>query len=392
MFALLVYTCGAFAYGSLIVLWLREWRTQSGVAGPRPERARELELIGAVLQVVCFVWFVVLALEALLDFGPQRQAWSLGMARIWMASSFPPLIMHMSYAELAAEKRLPAGRTWRAVLWPMYVAMHAIAIWGILAFARVFATPVPLVGRIITIAIATGFILAAIYAIWIAARAPRAPENPRQQQSHRWHIGLFLIVVLLFGLIISVAMRQGAPGGTVFVGLLNIAAKSLPLVFLFVGTYHENPFQFFDLFVKRGVSIVVSVRGPDGMVRPGFSGAPAVRPELGGRRGFTRSCSCPLVVALPWIHGRIRAVLDRRWLGRRYATVEAVKHFLGALRSATTEAQLVERAADRHSERSSARRRPCCFDRAGGRRRGRSGSPGPAPAIASSAVFSWGPG
>ena len=52
----------------------------------------------------------------------------------------------------------------------------------------------------------------------------------------------------------------------------------------------------------------------------------------------------PLVVALPWLHGRIRAVLDRRWLGRRYSTVEAVKHFLGGLRSATTEAQLVERA------------------------------------------------
>jgi hypothetical protein len=351
MFALLVYTCGAFAYGSLIVLWLREWRTPrvDGLADPLPARAWELELIGAVLQVVCFIWFVVLALAALLDFGPQRQVWSLEMARIWLSCTFPPLIMHMSYAELAAEERLPAGRIWRAALWSMYVGMQAVAISSILAFAGAFAVRVPLVVRVLTISIATGFIIAAVYAIWIAARARRAPETPRQQQLQRWHLGLFLIVVLLFVLIISVAMRQGAPGSTVFVGLLNVAATSLPLAFLFVAAYFESRFAFIDLFVKRGLSLLLTFA----ILTGAFALAlPVLRQfESSGVSPWIHAIVfLPLVTALPWLYGRIGATLDRRWLGRRFTTVEAVKHFLAGLRSAANEEQLIERAEQSLSE------------------------------------------
>ncbi|HEX6975040.1 MAG TPA: histidine kinase, partial [Vicinamibacterales bacterium] len=52
----------------------------------------------------------------------------------------------------------------------------------------------------------------------------------------------------------------------------------------------------------------------------------------------------PVVAALPWLHGRIAQTLDRRWLGRRFTTVDAVKRFLEGLRSATTESQLIAQA------------------------------------------------
>jgi anti-sigma regulatory factor (Ser/Thr protein kinase) len=52
----------------------------------------------------------------------------------------------------------------------------------------------------------------------------------------------------------------------------------------------------------------------------------------------------PTAVAIPWINRYVGAVLDRRWLGRRYSAVEAVKHFIGSLRSATTEDQLRQQA------------------------------------------------
>ena len=77
-----------------------------------------------------------------------------------------------------------------------------------------------------------------------------------------------------------------------------------------------------------------------------------------GRALDLRGCALPFVAALPWMHARIAAVLDRRWLGRRFTTVEAVKQFLAALRSATTEAQLVEHAEQASRARSS-ERRPC---------------------------------
>jgi anti-sigma regulatory factor (Ser/Thr protein kinase) len=125
--------------------------------------------------------------------------------------------------------------------------------------------------------------------------------------------------------------------------IVEIAAKSLPLIFLFVGTYHENQFQFFDLFVKRGAAIILSVVALTAWFALIF---PVLEPFGGSWAApwIHAIALLPVVVALPWIHGRLRAVLDRRWLGRRYSTIEAVKHFLGTLRSATTEALLIDRA------------------------------------------------
>jgi anti-sigma regulatory factor (Ser/Thr protein kinase) len=125
--------------------------------------------------------------------------------------------------------------------------------------------------------------------------------------------------------------------------LVEISARSLPLAFLFVSTYFENRFEFFDLFVKRGLSLFVTI----GLLVLSFA---AMLPIL---RRYDTSWSAPwvyaiallpLAMALPWIHTRIGSILDRRWLGRRFSTVEAVKHFLAGLRAATSEEQLVERA------------------------------------------------
>jgi signal transduction histidine kinase len=49
-------------------------------------------------------------------------------------------------------------------------------------------------------------------------------------------------------------------------------------------------------------------------------------------------------MSLPWLHRWIGTILDRWWLGRGFGTVDAVKHFLAGLRSATTEEQLIESA------------------------------------------------
>jgi signal transduction histidine kinase len=58
----------------------------------------------------------------------------------------------------------------------------------------------------------------------------------------------------------------------------------------------------------------------------------------------------PVATAVPWLYGHIADMLDRRWLGRRFTPVEAVKLFLSGLRSATSESQLIERAEHSLSE------------------------------------------
>jgi len=58
----------------------------------------------------------------------------------------------------------------------------------------------------------------------------------------------------------------------------------------------------------------------------------------------------PLTLALPWAYRNLGAWLDRVWLGRQFATVDAVKTFLSGVKSATSEEDLVVRAQNCLSE------------------------------------------
>jgi K+-sensing histidine kinase KdpD len=53
-----------------------------------------------------------------------------------------------------------------------------------------------------------------------------------------------------------------------------------------------------------------------------------------------------VVVVIPWLYVILSRWLDRRWLGRRYTPQEALSHFMGALRSATTQPELLAKAQD----------------------------------------------
>ena len=343
--ALLVYTCGAFAYGALVLISLQEWWAEQPATcrEPLPSRWRELEAVGAALQLVSFVWFLLLVVLTLLQFGVRPRIWQLDVLQAWLGFSFPPLIMHITYAEVAAEQSTPLPSAWRALVWLMYVAMHGTVAWSLLVFADVIGTPHELASRILTISICAGFIIAAIYAMALVGRAPRPTETVRQQQSRRWHLALFGVVIVLFGFLVALASRGTTSPGAIAMGLVEIAAKSLPLPFLFVAAYFEHRFEFFDLFVKRGLALLLTIAvlaGTFALLLPflqSFGASPAAP-------WVYAIVLLPVVTALPWLYARISATLDRRWLGRRFTTVEAVTHFLAGLRSATNEQQLVERA------------------------------------------------
>ncbi len=343
--ALLVYTCGAYAYGALVLLWLREWWTDGPIdpPGPVPSRWRELARVGAALQLVSLVWFVTLAIATLVLLSGAPRIWQLDVLVAWLAFSFPPLIMHISYCEVAAESDAVPSPAWRGLIWLMYVAMHGTMIWSFLVFTDVIRLPHGLASRTLGVVISLGFILAAVYAIALVGRGPRRKESIREQQSRHWHLALFGLVVVLFSFLVALAGRNEASPSAIAMGVLEISARSLPLPFLFVAAYFEHRFEFFDLFVKGGLSLLLTIAvltGAFALLLPLFQSAHASP----AAPWIYAVILLPVVTALPWLYGRVSATLDRWWLGRRFTTVEAVTHFLAGLQSATNEDQLVERA------------------------------------------------
>jgi signal transduction histidine kinase len=340
--ALVVYTFGAFAYAALLAMSLREVRQPA--AAPRPPAGRTSLTVGLALWTLSCAWFFTNLLLELVRLGPPINSWPLDMAGLWLACAFPPLIVHITWAEVV-ETRSPApGRTWSLVVWPAYTLAATLAVASTLGFSGVGGLSPDAVGRAASIGLVSLFLGASIYAAALLTQHPQPSRSVREQQSHRWHIALFAIMALLFVALLRSSMH-GVPTTMLIGRTLEISVKSLPIAFMFAGTYFEYRFEFFDLFIKRGLALVVTI----GVLAVAFA---VVLPWL---QGYNQSWAAPWVyaivllpaaLALPWLHARLGAVLDRRWLGRRFTTVAAVQHFLASLRPATGEAQLVERAED----------------------------------------------
>jgi signal transduction histidine kinase len=342
--ALLIYTFGAFAYGALLALWVGWIRHPVADERRRARRNAQGKYISGVLWAASFVWFTLNVLQVVLALDPagaQGTLWfAVQVATFLIAIAFPPLIIQTAWTESRAGGPVP-GR-WSIAVWLAYALSAAVGTVCTLGFFGI-GMDVETAAGISGVAVAALFIGAAAYSIALMSRYPAAPELAGDPRSKRWHIALFASMALLFILVLSLDRRSAAE--EIVRGALEVAVKSLPLAFMFVGTYFESRFEFFDIFVKRGLSLLTT------MALLAFAFAVAL--PLLDRYGSTWAAPwvyavalLPLAMALPWLHARIGAMLDRRWLGRRFSTVDAVKRFLSALRSATTEAQLVERAED----------------------------------------------
>jgi signal transduction histidine kinase len=341
--ALLVYTFGAFAFGAVLLLWVtqvrsRRWAAPDAACGPG---GREGHAVNGALLVVSLLWFCCNVALVLFRLVPLRTPWQLDVLSISLAFTFPPIIMHTTLGEVAAaQPRMSSA--WRAALWPAYAAAFLIPA---TAFALFLLPGVDDAGgrfgnTLLGFGLSAAFVTAAAYSIAIIATHGAARE-PRRERGRQWTLGLFGLTAVLFVMLLGLTLLAGT--ARPLPALVEITAKSLPLVFLFVGTYHENQFQFFDLFVKRGAAVLLSVAALTAWFGVVF---PALKPfgTSWAAPWIYAIALLPVVVALPWVHRRVRAVLDSRWLGRRYSTIEAVKHFLGTLRSATTEPMLIVRA------------------------------------------------
>jgi signal transduction histidine kinase len=294
--------------------------------------------------VLSFLWFCCNVAQVLFATVSRPSPSVLAVGELFLAFAFPPIVMQLTRAEVAQsdEARIAAG--WRAVLWPAYAAAIVMPLWGLsLKLSQQGPGADAFADRLFGFGLSGTFMIAALYCIAILSRYHDGREA-RGRQSRRSLLALFGVMAALFAGLLALTSYDRTGSTAWGLGrLILIAAKSLPLVFMFVGTYYENRFQFFDLFMKRGTAMIATLALLTASLAIML---PALQPLAGTwvAPWIYAIVLLPIVTTLPWIHGRLGTWLDRRWLGRRFATVEAVKHFLGSLRSATTEPQLVASA------------------------------------------------
>ncbi len=348
LFALLIYTFGVFAYGAMLALWIGEmgrvgWGARTRAITP----GREVDALNGVLLALSFLWFVCNVAALLMSMRPRGNVWQIDAAAVLLAFCFPPVIMHVSWAEVAHHRDRPLARAWRLALWPAYAACFGLPIWAITLLAIApDSHAMRLANQLLNVGLSVAFIATAVYCIALLTRRTPTPSL-RDRNSRRSIVILFagMMAVFLLLLIVSTFSGDARPTMAAFGDLVGIIAKSLPLVFVFVSTYYENRFQFFDLFVKRGVGFVMSIALLTVWLALML---PVLRPVLStwAAPWIFATALIPIVVVIPWLFVIVSRALDRRWLGRRFAPQEALSHFMGALRSATTEAQLVARAQE----------------------------------------------
>jgi signal transduction histidine kinase len=367
--ALLVYTFGTFAYGAILLLWVREWgqmrwaapqpqaAATTDLAAPRPMESRQMacappaagrppeaDAVSGALFLVSFFWFLSNLAITLVNAGPPVRQWSLQFVAMWLAFAFPPLIMHVTWGEASKGRTTMLNPLWRRIVWVAYPIAHGLALASTLGFLGVGGVSRHTMSFASSIALGALFVCAALYAIVLMSTGGESRETSRRdRQSRRWWIGLFALMIPLFVAIVT--LDRVWPQLRLMNDVLELATRSLPLVFMFVGTYFENRFHFFDLFIKRGLALGATIV----ILTAAFALALPFLQRYDGRPlapWIYAVLLLPVITALPWLHARIGSVLDQQWLGRRFKTVDAVTRFLSGLRPATTEAQLVSRAQE----------------------------------------------
>ena len=339
--AVLIYTFGAYAYGAVVWLSLQDAGTR-GWAGQRRADPTEAEVVGLAMMIVGFVWFLLNLADAVLRLGPRIDNSWLQVAVLWLAFLYPPLIMHVTVAEVAAgdPERCQSLGPWRWASRLAYVPGLAIPLWATLAFMKVVPATESQLAVVLNGGLTATFVGASIFSVLMSKRFGGSRRSSRDRLGDRAMTAMFLITVLLFVLMPAIAVATQANLSAVLGRSVEIAARSLPLAFLFVGAYFESRFEFFDVLVKRGATLLVTLAA----LVVFFAALLPLLSRFEGR-GTTPLVYAitllPVALALPPAHTRISAALDRWWLGRRFAVVEAVTHFISALRAATSEEQLV---------------------------------------------------
>jgi len=339
--ALLIYSFGAFAYGALSVLHSRQY-VRSRWPKPGEEPGCRLSFAMVLLSVVCFAWFVINFIVLLVQVTPGVSTGPLWATFVGIVFLFPPLLMQVVWSETRDSVR---GRVWGLAVLAMWLVSQPLSLLGILLLLK-WIEPQTWMPRFdLGVVINTLFALAGVYSVTVLVRSKRGRKPAPERGSRRSYTWLFGLVVVVA--VVALFANLGLIPLAELIDL--IVMRSLPLAFLLVGSYFDNRFEFFDLFVKRGVSLFVTVLGMAACLTLALPFLLAR--ELGSAAPWVWAVILlPLVATVPFIYRKLGQWLDNVWLGRRFTAVEAVKHFLASMKISTSERQLVENAESGISE------------------------------------------
>ncbi|MDP1572579.1 MAG: histidine kinase [Vicinamibacterales bacterium] len=337
LIALFIYVLGAFAYGSALLLSVRQafpvW------SPPRPHGAAPsgtLERASLVLFGWSAAYFVVATLIEV--------RWLVGgsgfrvfdFAGLLLTYGFPPLIMHVVYDEVRRHAATGHRPVWRWLLAAMYLVapLTGLALLGMLLGV---IPRVAMLGAAIGWSIGALFTLCSAYCVVLMVQGRGARPGSAEHRSHNTMIALFGVMTV--AILILTFMRDQE----LVLFAVERLVRTAPLAFLVAAIYFESPFVFYDLVVKRGAQLLASLLVVGGFLMAALPWLDQVPPGV-SRPWLLALAAMPLAMFVPWMHTQVGRLLDLVWFGRAYTPAEAVRVVLASLQRATDERTLLTAA------------------------------------------------
>ena len=339
---LFVYLFGAYAYGAALYLSLGQARSLWGLdKNYAPGIQSQMNKASLGIFAISTVWFV---LHSLIEFrnltGFTQQSWlDLGTFIVFL---FPPVIMHTVYLESHHEGTTAPPAIYRALLIAMYILSPMVGLWLLLAVFDVIARPAPF-GAYVGVTIGSMFVLSSAYSTALMVRRPKRTMTADQAKLRTVMISLFVLLSTTFIALMFMREQQ------LLVEILDRLSRSAPIYFMIASVYFEDRFAFYDLVVKRGLTLLLSIVVAAVFLTATLPWLEAL-PTGAARPWLFAVALAPLALLMPWLLSRTERLLDRLWLGREFTPVEAVKHILAAMQPATDEASLIAAAQERLTE------------------------------------------
>ena len=331
--ALCIFIFGAYAYGAVVVLSLRHRMPVWPGKAPDDRKRLRAETVGLAMFVTCTLWFV---LHSVIEFrflmGEPRGNDLLDLAALEVVFLFPGLILQTVLVERSGQDPPRHPRIWALWVAVLYAVGAVLMIYTPLAIYKYLPAPDSL-SRAIGIAVGTLFTVTSVCSLILVAGRPKRQPTPDQQRLRHSMMFLYITMIVVFFALVFMRDRR-------LLEVLDVGVRSTPLAFLLVSMYFESRFEFYDLVIKRGVLLVLS------LLLLGATFAISLQlldkvPATVARPWLFAVVILPIAMILPWLHTQTSRMLDRLWLGREFTPVEAVKHVLGVMQQATDEASLV---------------------------------------------------
>lgn len=324
--SLAIFTFGMVCFAGLLVLW---FKTEC-------HRRDAIHLVQGVMLFLCTIWFI---------FNVIAEFYKAEIMMGWLfviAVIFPPLIAHLYYLEVA----LVAGRN---KIWELFVGGIYLLSLGTAVGISLMTLGVVDVGMM-NAGIALMFVLTGLFALTgifcaLFYRNVSIKESKEKRSWRRSSLSLLAAMVLIFITIIIANLGWIENLSDYFA----VLSRSMPLLFLFVNTYYESKFEFFDVFIKRATLFFLALL----ILRLYFEAIPGFVEALDmdeWKRSWVYSLTLiPFVIVLPWIYRKASQLLDRFWIGRTFNPVDAVKYFLEGIQEVTLAKELSIKAENRLS-------------------------------------------